>query len=261
MALEATQGGCQVEMLGDIVHNEDVVKQIENSGIQKVKALAAGENKVLLIRAHGARRATYEEATKLGYTIIDATCPMVKEIHRITEDWDEQGYTIIVIGDKKHDEVQGILGHTKSQAFVIDDINSIPVEQLKHIKKSVVVVQSTQIPEKVKKIVDLLKSYIPELKFFNTICKTTKIKQKEMNHLPLENDAIIIIGSRNSANTQRLYEISRSLNTNSYWVQGIDDLKPEWFEGLRSVGVTAGASTPDQTIQNVIERLKDYEQS
>jgi len=256
IALQTVKLNKNVEMLGDIVHNEDVSKQIQMAGIKKVKKLTKGKNKTLLIRAHGTGMKTIKKAKKLGYRIIDATCPMVKEIHKIAMRMEKKGYKIIIIGDKKHDEVSGIIGHLNRPAIVIDNIKNISIKKIKGIKKGTVVVQSTQNEEKVIKIVNLLKKHIKDLKFFNTICRPTKIKQQEIKKMPLENDIMIIIGSKTSANTKRLYEISKSLNKKSYWVQSKKDIKTQWFKNVKNVGITAGASTPDSTTKEVVQYIK-----
>jgi 4-hydroxy-3-methylbut-2-enyl diphosphate reductase len=245
-----------VYTLGNIVHNEDVARKLKKAGIKKSEKLGCGKNKIFLIRAHGAGINIINQAGKLGYKIVDATCPMVKEIHKIVRSAERYGYRIIVIGDKKHDEVQGIIGQLKKRAIVIEDIQNIPRGRLKKIRKACVVVQSTQNLEKVAKIIAALKPHIKELKFFNTICRPTRIKQQEIKNMPLKNDAMIIIGSKTSANTKRLYEISKSLNERSYWIQSKKDIKPVWFKGVNSVGITAGASTPDDTTKEVIAYLK-----
>jgi len=255
IATKAAASIKNVYMLGDIVHNEDVVRQIRKSGIKKIKKLLPGKNRTLLIRAHGTSLNTLRTALKLGYKIFDATCPMVKEIHQIACNMEEKGYGIIVIGDKKHDEVQGIVGQLKGKATVIDNLDSIPFKKIECFKKACVVVQSTQNLEKVLKIVSMFKKYIPDLKFFNTVCKPTRMKQEEIKRMPLENDVMIIIGSKNSANTKRLYEISKSLNKRSFWVSSKKDIQRDWFKGAKKVGVTAGASTPDYTTQEVIEYI------
>ncbi len=256
VALDTAKTGAKVEMLGDIVHNEDVVREISDAGVRKIKRLGKGTNKILLIRAHGASEKIYERASRLGYTIVDATCPMVKEVHKIARFSKKEGCEVIIIGDNRHDEVRGIMGQLEGKAIVIDGINNIPQAKFKGIKKACVVVQSTQNLEKAITIVDVLKRHIKELKFFNTICKPTRIKQKEMKDMPLKNDIMIIIGSRTSANTKRLYQISKSLNKRSYWIQSRDEVKPEWFRNAQSVGVMAGASTPDYNTKGVIEYIK-----
>jgi 4-hydroxy-3-methylbut-2-enyl diphosphate reductase len=249
-------GNNNVYMLGNIVHNEEVAKKLKNAGLKKTEKLKCGKDKILLIRAHGASLRTIDKARRLGYKIVDATCPMVKEIHKIARHAESEGRTIIVIGDKKHDEVRGIIGQLKRKAIIISCPEDVPLEKIKKIKKAAIVAQSTQNSVKVLNIAELMKHYIRDLKFFNTICQPTRTKQQEMQNMPLENDAMIIIGSKASANTQRLYEISRSLNTKSYWVSSKKDIKPRWFKGIRSVGITAGASTPDDTTKEIVSYIK-----
>lgn len=256
IAYRTLAGDKNVYMLGNIVHNEDVAGKLEKTGLKKVRKLGSGKNRALLIRAHGAGLGIIAKASKLGYKIVDATCPMVKEIHKTASAAESRGYTIIVIGDKKHDEVRGIIGQLKKRAIIIQDERDIPWDKLKKIRKACVVVQSTQNLDKVIRIVGLLSPRIKELKFFNTICRPTRLKQQEMKSMPLENDLMIIIGSKTSANTKRLYEISKSLNRNSYWIESKKDIKPAWFKGINSVGITAGASTPDETTRQVIACLK-----
>ncbi len=257
IALQTAASGTDVCMLGDIVHNEDVVNRIKKCGIRKITRLLPQKNKTLLIRAHGAPLATLKKAKSMGYKIIDATCPMVKEIHTIAQKMEQIGYRIIVIGDKLHDEVLGIVGQLKTKAIVIDGANNIPLKTIRKIDKACVVAQSTQNLEKVLKLAGLLKLHIRELEFYNTICMPTRIKQEEIKKLPLDNDAVIIIGSRTSANTKRLYEISKSLNSRTYWVSSKKELKKDWFKHAKSVGVTAGASTPDETTRDVINYIKN----
>jgi 4-hydroxy-3-methylbut-2-enyl diphosphate reductase len=256
IALETGGRGRAVEMLGDIVHNEEVVQGIKQAGIKKIKKLRDGTGKILLIRAHGASEDVYKEAARLGYTIVDATCPMVKEIHTIVRASKKEGCRIIILGDKRHDEVRGIMGQLKNRAIVIDSSKHIPLEKIKRVKKACVVVQSTQNAEKIFDIVGVLRKYIKDLKFFNTICRPTRIKQKEAKSMPLKNDVMIIIGSRTSANTKRLYQISKALNKRSYWIQSRAEVQPEWFKGAHNVGIMAGASTPDGTTQGVITQIQ-----
>jgi len=244
-----------VVMLGDIVHNEEVVRQIQKAGIKKINRLNKGSGKTLLIRAHGCSKEILNRALKSGYEVIDATCPMVKEIHKIASGLEKQGYRIIVIGDKLHDEVQGIIGQLKSKALVIDSLENIPLKALKKIKKAAVVTQSTQNLDNVIKIVHALRRNIPQLIFRNTICNPTRTKQDEVKTMPAKNDIMIIIGSKTSANTKRIYEISRSLNKKSYWINSGREIRKSWLKGVSNIGLTAGASTPQSTIDKVIRRI------
>lgn len=255
IALVSSRQKTPVSMLGDIVHNENVVRNIQEAGIKKVKNIPKLGS--LLIRAHGSAKKTVEKAKSLGLKIIDATCPMVKEIHKIASTMDKKGYKIIVIGDYKHDEVQGIVGQIKHKAIILEDIADIKRKIPKRLNKAAVVVQSTQNLDKVLKMQKMLKDYVNDLKFFNTICSPTRLKQAEIKTLPKENDCIIVIGSKTSANTKRLYQIAKSINKNSYWVNSAGDIKKAWLERVASAGITAGASTPDETIQEIKERIQN----
>jgi 4-hydroxy-3-methylbut-2-enyl diphosphate reductase len=256
IALETAKSCGEVYMLGDIVHNEEVVRRIEQKGIRKITRLAKGKGKILLIRAHGASRETIEKAKELGFRIIDATCPMVKEIHKIAHSMEKKGYKIIIIGDREHDEVHGIIGQLQDKATVIDSPEKITIKTMRGMKKAAVVVQSTQNIDKVMKILGALRLYIRDLEFFNTICRPTQIKQSDIKKMPKVNEVMIVIGSKNSANTKRLYEIAKSLNPKSYWINNAQEIKRSWLSGALNVGVTAGASTPDSTTKKVVACLK-----
>lgn len=256
IALKTAKKNKPVYMLGGLVHNEDVIRAIRKAGIKKISRLIRGKNKTLIIRAHGASLKIFQKAGQKGYDIIDATCPMVKEIHKIAQRCENEGCQVIIIGEKKHDEVLGITGQLKNKALVISTTEPLPIHRIKTIKKAAIVVQSTQNLEHVTKIVDLLKKYIPEIRFFNTICGPTRTKQAEIKKLPLENDVMLVIGSKTSANTKRLYEISKTLNKKSYLVQSKKDLKNTWFKNAKTVGITAGASTPQNATCEVVRYIR-----
>ncbi|MBD3309097.1 4-hydroxy-3-methylbut-2-enyl diphosphate reductase [candidate division KSB3 bacterium] len=255
MALDAARNeAAPVYMLGDIVHNEHVVRDLDEAGINVVDSLDQVESGTLLIRAHGAVPEVYAEARKKGLKIIDATCSLVLEIHKVARQLDREGYTVVIIGDHGHDEVIGIAGQVTNPLIV-----SSPEEAehaVSRIARIGVVVQSTQNIDNVKRIVALLAGKCRELRFFNTICTTTTNHQRDIRELPPHNDIMIIIGSYTSANTCRLREISKELNANTYQVESAADVRPEWFEGVESVGISAGASTPENIIEHVIARIE-----
>jgi len=255
IAIKTAKENRNVVMLGDIVHNEQVVRQISSYGIKKIKNLKHPKGETLIIRAHGEPLNVFNSAKKQNYKIIDATCPMVKEIHKIASEMEKKGYSIIVIGDKKHDEVRGITGQLKRRSLVIESHLDIPLTKVKTVKKACVVVQSTQNLGNALAIIRELKKYIPDLRFFNTICKPTQIKQAEIKNMPKHNDCMIIIGSKKSANTKRLYQISKSLNKKSFWVNSRKEIKPVWFKNVKNVGITAGASTPKETIGEIVSYI------
>jgi 4-hydroxy-3-methylbut-2-en-1-yl diphosphate reductase len=256
LAMKTAATKKNIYMLGDIVHNEEVAQRMKQAGIKKISRLSAGTNKILLMRAHGSSLKIYKKAASLDYKIVDATCPMVKHIHRIARDMEKKKYRIIIIGDKHHAEVQGILGQLKQKALVISGSNDIPLKKIRLIKNGCVVAQSTQNLKEAIAIVKRLKKHIPKLRFFNTICRPTRLKQQEIRTLPLQNDVSIIIGSAQSANTRRLFQISKSLNNRTYWVNKKEQINKNWFKGALSVGVSTGASTPDSAINDVVNYLK-----
>jgi len=243
-------------MLGDIVHNEIVIEQIREKGVKKIKRLGKGAGKTLLVRAHGATLATYKKAENAGYKIIDATCPMVKEIHKLAQKEEKNGRTIIILGDKNHEEVLGIKGSLSSKAVIIDPKEPLPFKKLAKIQKASIVIQSTQNLENMIKIGNKLSKVIKDLRFHDTICIPTKKRQKEARSLPVKHDAILVIGSRSSANTKRLYEISKGLNKSTYWISSLKEIKRSWFKDVKSTGVLAGASTPDTLIQEIVSFLE-----
>ncbi|MDP3980304.1 MAG: 4-hydroxy-3-methylbut-2-enyl diphosphate reductase [Chlamydiota bacterium] len=260
MALEAGEdaksNSHQVVMLGDIVHNEHVIEKIDESGVKVVQELDHNEKGTLLLRAHGSTPSVYKEAEELGYDILDATCPLVLEIHEIVRDMAHEDYRIAIIGDHGHDEVRGIAGQV-DDAIVISSADEVEKAIPRKIKKLGVVVQSTQNIDNVRQVMTELVGRVDELKFVNTICGPTKAYQREIRHMPLENDVMIIVGSFTSANTCRLTEISKSLNPRSYQVQSVEELNPEWVEDAVQVGISSGASTPDWVIQSVVDKLME----
>jgi 4-hydroxy-3-methylbut-2-enyl diphosphate reductase len=241
-------------MLGDIVHNEHVVREISDAGIQVVDSLDEVTSGTLLIRAHGAVPEVYKAARQKGLKIIDATCSLVLEIHKIARQLEEEQYTIIIIGDHDHVEVVGIAGQVKSAIIVASPEEA--VEKIEKTPRIGIVVQSTQKIDNVQSIVCVLAGKCRELRFVNTICTTTTNHQRDIRELPTENDIMIIIGSRTSANTCRLTEISSELNSKTYQVESAEDVHAEWFQEVQSVGVSAGASTPSNIITSVIEKIQ-----
>lgn len=256
LALETAKNHAEpISMLGDIVHNEHVVRELDQVGIRVVDSLDQIESGILLIRAHGEIPQTYCRAREKGLTIIDATCPLVLEIHAHARQLQAEGYTLVIIGDHNHDEVIGIAGQVEAATVLASPQEA--EESFRYNSRTGVVVQSTQDIENVRSILAVLSAKCRELKFFNTICGPTTRHQRDIRQLPIEHDVMIIIGSRTSANTCRLAAISTGLNPRTYQVETAADVRPEWFEDASSVGVSAGASTPDILIQEVIEAIQE----
>ncbi len=244
----------EVYMLGHIVHNEIVVDMLEKKGAKVVDSLEDIPNgKPILFRAHGTVPELWEKARKKDLKIIDATCPLVTEIHHeaITLQNDER--KIIIIGDHGHDEVVGIASQVKDAVII-----STPeeAEALPKIKKAGVVTQSTQMIENVQAIINILMTKVFDLRFVNTICYPTRRNHEQIKSLAEACDIMLVIGSFTSANSKRLTQISKQRNKRSYQVTSAEDINPDWFNTEDTVGISAGASTPDNVIEQVINRIK-----
>lgn len=255
IAMKTARSDEQVVMLGDIVHNEHVVRKIDEAGVEVMEDLeGVPQGSTLLLRAHGAVPDIYDQAEARGLKIVDATCPMVFEIHDEVKALAAEGYSIVVVGDHGHDEVVGIAGQVEGAVVVAnpDEARLMPRK-----RKIGVVTQSTQNIDNVRACVAELCLKSREVRFINTICAPTKNHQDEIRTMPHENDVVVIIGSGTSANTRRLTEIAREINPRTHQVASAADLRPEWFRGAKTVGVSAGASTPDWIIDEVVRVLEE----
>jgi len=243
----------KVYMLGNIVHNERVVSDLEKRNIRVIKSLYDATDAPVLFRAHGTIPELWQKAADQGVGIIDATCPLVYEIHHEIKKLHAENRRIFIVGDHGHDEVVAI------QAQVPDaTIISTPDEALAigRVKQAGIVSQSTQMMENVQEIINILMMQVFDLKFVNTICFPTRRNQDQIKELAAVNDVMIVVGSYTSANTKRLVFVAKTLNPRTYQVEDADDVDIEWFKEAKSVGVSAGASSPDDLIQEVVQRIK-----
>ena len=245
----------EVYMLGDIVHNERVVEDLSKTGSKVVASLDdIPEDKPVLFRAHGTKPEIWKEAQKKKLNIIDATCPLVTEIHEEIKMLESENRKTIIIGDHGHDEVVGIAAQVK-KPIIISNVEE--AKALGRMRKAGVVSQSTQMIENVQEIMSILMSKVFDLRFVNTICYPTRKNHEQIKELSKIVDVMIIIGSFTSANSKRLTQLAKQRNKNSYQVVDALDLKSEWFEGVDKVGISAGASTPDNIIQSVTKHIKN----
>ena len=254
LAYETSKKEGEVFMLGDIVHNENVVKELEESGVKIVKHLnEVPDNKPILFRAHGTVPDIWKESKKRVMDVVDATCPLVTEIHDEVKKLDAENRRIIIIGDHGHDEVNGIKEQVEN-ALVI----SSPKEamKLRKMKKAGVVSQSTQMIENVQEIINILMTKVFDLRFVNTICFPTRRNHEQIKNLSEICDIMIVIGSFTSANSKRLTELAKMRNERTFQVTCAGDLDADWFQKLDTVGVSAGASTPDNIINEVLDEIK-----
>jgi len=255
LAYDTAEKFKDVYMLGDIVHNENVVNDLNKVGAKVVDSMEdVPKDKKILFRAHGTVPDLWENAKKNEREIIDATCPLVHKIHKEVKELEAEGRKIIVIGDHGHDEVVAIAAQVKG-AIVIS--NKEEAQNLKKYRKIGVVSQSTQMIENVNGIINILISKIYDVRFINTICFPTKKNHEQIKELAVECDVIIIIGSFTSANSKRLTKMSKTINKKTYQVTCSKDIDEDWFIGCSKVGISAGASTPDYLIENVAAKIKD----
>ena len=255
MAYDAADKNGNVYMLGSIVHNEKVVDDLKNAGAKIVRNLSDVPNgSPILFRAHGTINSLWEEANTKNMKIVDATCPLVYEIHHEVKRLAEDGRQIIVIGDHGHDEVIAIANQVKNSIIIS---NKDEATELTKYKKAGVVSQSTQDIENVQKIINILMTKVFDLHFVNTICFPTKRNHEQIKEMASENDIMLIIGSFTSANSKRLTQLSLEQNNKSYQVTGADDLDPNWFIEVDTVGISAGASTPDYLINEVKKAISN----
>ena len=244
----------EVYMLGDIVHNETVVDDLNKRGSKVVESLNdIPEDKPVLFRAHGTDPETWKKAQKKKLNIIDATCPLVTEIHEEIKELESENRRTIIIGDHNHDEVVGIAAQVKDP-IIISCVEE--AKDLGKMKRAGVVSQSTQMIENVQEILNVLSEKVYDLRFVNTICFPTRRNHDQIKKLSNICDLMIVIGSFTSANSKRLTQLSLQRNKNSFQVTCADDINELWFDGVESVGISAGASTPDNLIEDVIAKVK-----
>ncbi|WP_456402267.1 4-hydroxy-3-methylbut-2-enyl diphosphate reductase [Persephonella sp.] len=245
---------------GPIIHNKQVVQFLEGLNVKELKSydqLKTGDT--ILIRSHGVPPKTERLLEDLGVNVIDATCPFVKKVHEKVKQLVEEGYYVVIIGEEGHPEVIGILGHLEEaggKGIVVENMEDL-IRKFPRRNKVGVVAQTTQNEEFFEEAVGYIASNVEELKVFNTICDATSVRQEEVKRIAKEVDLMIIIGGKHSGNTRRLAQISKALNPNTYHVEKADELDPEWFKGVENIGVSAGASTPDWIIKEVVQRIKD----
>ena len=254
LAYDTAQDDGDVYMLGHIVHNENVVEKLDKAGAKVVETLDQVPNgKPILFRAHGTHVNTWKKAKEKNMNIIDATCPLVEEIHDEIKILEKEGRKIIIIGDHGHDEVTGIASQVKNAVIVA---NPDEANALRKTKKAGVVSQSTQTIENVQEIINILMSKVFDLRFVNTICFPTKRNQEQIKELAEACDLMIVIGSFTSANSKRLTQLAKERNKLSFQVTCANDVDESWLENVETVGISAGASTPDNIINEVIDKIK-----
>lgn len=257
MVLEAAgeNEDLDVYTLGPLIHNPQVVKKLEAQNVKVASSLAEIDSGIVIIRSHGVAPEIIEEAREKNLKIIDATCPYVKNAQKYARQLVDEGYQTFIYGDRDHPEVQGIYGASDKKAVIIGEKEDLKSTELK--AKVGFVAQTTKSPESFRDIINLVITEVKELKVFNTICNTTDVRQSSAKKLAEDTDIMFVIGGHNSANTTRLAEICAATNTPTYHIETAAEIKKEWLSGKNKVGITAGASTPDWLIREVIQLMNE----
>ena len=254
LAYDSAKDHGEVYMLGTIVHNEKVMEDLSKAGAKVIESLDdVPTDKPILFRAHGTAPDTWYQAKNKNLNVIDATCPLVTEIHDEIKKLEAEGRRTIIIGDHGHDEVEGIAAQVESPIIVA---NIEEAKALRKMKKAGVVSQSTQMIENVQEIINVLMEKVFDLRFVNTICFPTRRNHEQIKELAAKCDIMIVIGSFTSANSKRLTQQALERNKQSYQVTVAEDLEALWFEKCETVGISAGASTPDEIIEDVVNKIK-----
>jgi len=255
---EIEQTKTPIYTFGPIIHNEEVVADLEKKGVLVVNSIEELADKpagTVIIRAHGIEKHIYEGIRQLGFEVIDATCPFVLKIHRLVEKYSKENYHVVIIGNESHPEVIGIKSCGDTEAITVLSSKQeaeafVPFED----RKVCIVSQTTFNYNKFQELVEIISKKGYDIIVLNTICNATEERQMEAALIAKEVDAMIVIGGKTSSNTQKLFEICKSECENTYYIQTFKDLELSQLESVDNVGITAGASTPN----NIIEEVQKY---
>lgn len=254
---EQAAEGKTIYTYGPIIHNEEVVKDLEQKGVQVIETeeqLAGITEGTVVIRSHGVPKRICEMIEKQGLECVDATCPFVKRIHNIVETESNADKKIVIIGNAGHPEVEGIMGWSKAPAIVIESLEEAQNFVCEQGEEICIVSQTTFNYNKFQDMVEIFKEKGYNVSVVNTICNATEVRQTEAREIAAKVDVMIVIGGKHSSNTRKLYEICMQECSNTYFIQTLDDLHLDLPKSVRLVGITAGASTPN----NIIEEVQNY---
>lgn len=246
-----------VYSLGPIIHNEDVVKQLAESGLHTVPAIADIPGGTVLIRSHGATSAELDEITQKGLDIVDATCVLVKRVQKIARQLHDEGYLVVIIGDKKHPEVKAVVGSAPEVEVVGSEED---LDKLSSKRNLGIICQTTQSPDFfAQMLAEIARRGFSEMKVINTLCRETMARQEAAVKLCRQVDIMFVLGGLHSANTRKLAELCKKHNPQTFHLQNWQELDINVLLGKATAGVTAGASTPDAVIDAFVQNLKSFQ--
>lgn len=258
LATEALEGKAQpIQSIGPLIHNPQVVKSLLEKGIRSVKSIAEIKSGTVIIRSHGIDPKVIEKARNRNLVIVDATCPFVKKAQQRASRLIAEENQVFIIGERNHPEVVGIVAYTKGKGIVIESLSDFEGIEIK--QKVGLVTQTTQSNEKLQEVVNYLVPRVMELKVYNTICHATFERQEAAKKLATKADIMLVVGGKNSANTNRLAQICREAGTDTYHIETSEDIDPKWLSKDSYIGITAGASTPKEILDEIIDYLNRLE--
>ncbi len=259
MVYDQSEKDKKVYTYGPIIHNDEVVRELKEKGVEIINSeeeLSKLTHGTVVIRSHGVEKRIYDLCEKNGLEIVDATCPFVKKIHKIVEENSNAGKHIVIIGSAHHPEVLGIMGWVNSKVTVIENEKEAKEFSINSEKSVCIVSQTTFNYTKFKDLVEIISQKGYDIIVLNTICSATEERQREAFDLANTADAMIVIGGRNSSNTQKLYGICKNECEKTFYIQTLDDLDLNEFKSTSSLGITAGASTPSNIIKEVYNQCQ-----
>jgi len=259
IAFEAAGKDQKTYTLGPIIHSPQVVGKLEELGIRTLDSLDGLEQGTVIIRSHGVEQKEIQEAQQKKLDIIDATCPFVKKAQDHVKSLSDAGYSVVVVGDADHPEVQGIVSYGGEKVYVV--ASSDDVKKLPKMNKIGVVAQTTQSFENLKNVVSGCLQRGGEIRVYNTICDATAVRQEEAKTLAARVGCMLVVGGFNSANTRRLLEVCAEIQPHTFHIETASEIDPTWFAGVEQVGVTAGASTPKWIIDEVLNKIGQLNKS
>ncbi len=254
--------GKNIYILGMLVHNEHVVKNLEDQGFKVIEEIDILQGKdplkagdIIIIRAHGTSEKIFQILNEKNVEIHDATCIFVTQIRKTLVEMEKKGYDILFIGDKNHPEVKGIISFGK-RVTICEDLEELQNTHIDRNKEYCLLTQTTLNKKKLEKIKSYLENNYLNVKILDKVCGATQVRQEAVEELAQKVDMLIVVGGKTSSNTKKLYEISSNLNPNTYLIQDENDLKKEWFEGKEKIGITAGASTPEEIVIKIENQIR-----
>lgn len=243
-----------VSTLGDLIHNPRVIADLRASGVRSAEAAREIEGGTVIIRSHGVSPTIYRALARKNLEIVDATCPIVKEIQKLVESLARKNSEVIIIGDREHAEIRGLIGYSRSRGIIVE--NEDQARELPWRRTRAAVAQSTLDVELFEKVVAALAGRTGELSVHNTICRFTRARQTSTSELASRVDTLFIVGGRASSNTRKLFRTSKRILPRTFFIETADEITPGMLRGARTIGISGGASTPPEALQEATARIK-----